>query len=116
MAAACLHPLLSHASFWLLLNLDVEEVRKQRYLTTPDIQAFQAHFKSRGLPKLLSRTEYSPHPIHLYLRWLSEDSKLAEQVADAWNKVVERGDADDPECLCKKCARIGKSKERQEGT
>lgn len=32
--------------------------------------------------------------VQRYLTWLKEDKELARQVADAWNAIVERGEAD----------------------
>lgn len=42
-------------------------------------------------------------PIELYLPWL-EDAELAQQVANAWNAIAERGEADLVKCECEKCA------------
>lgn len=39
----------------------------------------------------------------LYFRWLRDDAQLAQQVADAWNELVQRGDADLVKCYCRKC-------------
>lgn len=41
-------------------------------------------------------------PVKRYFPWL-EDAELAGQVADAWNEVVKRGEADKIKCPCKKC-------------
>lgn len=41
-------------------------------------------------------------PIELYLPWL-EEAELAQQVADAWNAVVDRGEADVVKCWCDLC-------------
>ena len=32
--------------------------------------------------------------IKRYMRWFAQDEELAQQVVNAWNAVVERGEAD----------------------
>lgn len=41
--------------------------------------------------------------VELYLPWLASDGDLAQAVADAWNKVVERGESDKVKCRCELC-------------
>lgn len=42
--------------------------------------------------------------LKLYLPWLEQDADLAQRVADAWNAVVERGEADLAKCCCLQCS------------
>lgn len=41
-------------------------------------------------------------PIQRYLPWL-EVAELAQEMADAWNVVVEHREADVVKCECEKC-------------
>ena len=44
-----------------------------------------------------------PATILHYFAWLAEDAELAQQVADAWNELVRRGEAGKIKCDCQKC-------------
>lgn len=85
-------------------------------LTSTDVQGMRAHFKSGGAPRhvtgLEKRTaalfrDEEDEDVHFedeHLAWLEQDAKLSQQVADAWNAVVKRGEADVVECNCQVCA------------
>lgn len=45
---------------------------------------------------LLAGWEFQP--VQLYTVWLVEDAELSRQVAEAWNLLVERGEADVVRC------------------
>lgn len=110
-AAASLRPLLAHASLWFSQTRGV--ARTDRYLTLRDLQLLQKHFQYHGTPEfihernlqlhnVLKRTA-DPQPVHRYLAWFAEDAELAQQVADAWTQVVDRGGADKVKCPCERC-------------
>lgn len=65
----------------------------------------QAYFKNGG--KLASWSGFSRRshrPVfECYLPWLVRDVQLAQQVLEAWNAIVERGEADKVRCPCKEC-------------
>lgn len=103
-AAILLRPLLSHASLWL--GPTTASGIRDRQLTAQDVQALHTHFKGKGaseLPTLLKPSRVATETIQRYLPWLSEDAELARRVADAWNAVVECGEADKVKCQCKRC-------------
>lgn len=102
-AASTLRPLLAHSSLWL--GTDTSP-RQDRLLKREDVQALQSHFKKSGIPELTHsyRSPKEPAPVESYLPWLAEDEELAQQVADAWNKLVESGKADEIKCCCDKCS------------
>lgn len=95
-AATTLRPLLSRASRWLESTSSSGQ-REERYLDEQEVQSLQAYFEREDLPELV-RDELSP--AQPYLPWLHEDAALAKQVADAWNAVVRRGEADVVRCKC----------------
>lgn len=100
-AAASLRPLLAHCSLWLDTIAD-SGPRASRGLTRQDLQGLEATFEATGgTPKLSYHDD--PQPVDRYLPWLAEDKELAQEVADAWNAIVERGEADTVMCSCKKC-------------
>lgn len=122
-AASALRPALAHASFWLL---ETEASRKSRLMTYNDVQSLLALFTTEeGTPDFTGERQiYTAHfawvrlspdsPAHnvpafgrslvdLYLPWVVKDASLAQQVADAWNAVVERKEADKVKCRCAKC-------------
>lgn len=105
-AAVGLRHTLYHASLWLGTT-PTSGRRFNRNLTTQDILPLQAHFKSKGSPEMNDQTtEYFDSltfTIEQYLPWLAEDIFLANQVAEAWNRVVDSGDQDRIQCLCKMC-------------
>lgn len=113
-AARTLRTVLAHCSLWL------EEshigARNSRLLTREDVQALRGYFSrftAETLPKAFTFTILQgsarkiitrPFAIFgLYLPWLEEDAELAQQVADAWNAVVDRGEADVVKCKCEQC-------------
>lgn len=106
-AASTLRCALAHASLWL--PEAVPGSRNNRRLTRDDVRGLRAYFvknpvsdfalnmfKEPGLAELHAVVELS-------LPWLKEDANLAQQVADAWNTVVERGEADVVKCACTQC-------------
>lgn len=105
-AAQSLRPLLAHASLWLG-SITPTIPRDDRHLTRQNIQMLPTYFKQEGARlrdafKRECRQPRHPCPIEQYLPWL-EDAELAEQVAGAWNAVVERGGVDKVVCQCKRC-------------
>lgn len=53
-----------------------------------------ADFKKQAFVQLHKTWHFDEPPINMYLRWFAQNAELAQQVADAWNAVVERGEAD----------------------
>lgn len=116
-AASELRPLLSHISLWLKVA-DADEEAPRRLLTGAEMQAFSAHFirdpngDAPPTPQLTARSidcdgcfyeGFGIKAIVLYLRWFEEDAALAQQVADAWNVIVRRGEADRVRCYGAEC-------------
>lgn len=107
-AARSLRPILSHASLWLGAT-PTSSARPSRRLTGQEVQTLRVQFTQQGVPFhtpatfAIGRKEPYDSPIDLYLPWLQEDADLAQQVADAWNAVVDRGDANVVKCNCHKC-------------
>lgn len=103
-AAAALRPALAHISFWAPHS--APGPRQIRTLTGAEVQAMCAKFSAEGLPHPAHRV-FDPRagspPLELYLPWLTQDAALAQQVADAWNVVVERGEPDVIKCMCLQC-------------
>lgn len=99
-AAVSLRPLLAHAS--LALSAASSSTTERR-LTREQVQSLHIYFVEQGWPKIAQIGLYSithaqpisalPH-VERYLQWLEADAELAQRVADAWNSVVEHGDAD----------------------
>lgn len=108
-AAASLRPALSHMSLTRLIRAR----NGSRTLTCKDVQSMTFEFPKIPLPSMppvlwerpLSDRllEHNLNRIHRYATWLHEDAELAQRVADAWNAVVGRGEADDFKCYCKEC-------------
>lgn len=107
LAATSLRPLLAHASLWLA---EGTSANSDRLLTLQDVQGLQSSFKAAGTLMHSYRwgppTELYSQAVNRYLPWLAEDAKLAEQVCDAWNAVVERGEVGCAECQCDKCGKL----------
>lgn len=107
-ARASLRPTLAHASLWLPSAGSLS--RSLRLLTADDVKGLAAHFTHDGTPRVVQPEFVAPYEkatqprsIKIYLDWLAEDAQLSQQVADAWNKIVERGEADLVKCRCNKC-------------
>lgn len=103
-AACSLRPILAHASLWLT-PASASDARQSRQLTGADVQSLRSHFDQHDAPFLrpMPWEDKDNNPIGQYLSWLKEDADLAQQVADAWNAVLERGDADVIRCNCQRC-------------
>lgn len=101
LAAGSLRPLLAHASLWLPAL--TPGARSDRRLTGNDVQGLQAHFKKVGMPRAVKVFQKQSLELIPYLSWLEEDATLSQQVADAWNAVVARREADLVKCLCQEC-------------
>lgn len=104
---------LDRQDFWAQAALSLRHVlsyasrhlngREDRLLTCDDVRALLGHSSDivsaawTALEEQWLSLEEDPdvEPIELYLRWFAEDAELAQQVADAWNAVVERGEADE---------------------
>lgn len=116
-AAMSLRPILSHASLWLgtaVGQVSFSTPREDLLLTGEEVQTLQAYFDKEGIPKVVKGSYKEPFPISRYLPWLAEDAELAQQVADAWNEVVRRGEVDlGIRCCCAKCRRAAKIKAKQ---
>lgn len=110
-AARALRLLLAHTSYLLVQR----EIKDDRLLLLQDVQTLLPSFKDikvkdiKGLSDIVRASRKSFHFIESYLTWLNEDEDLAQQVADAWNAVVKRGEAGTVECACDECpvTRIG---------
>lgn len=105
-AAVSLRAALAHASLWLNTTPSLG-AREERRLTRQEVQGLQAYFKQAGTLELVCNistvSKPQPQPLEHYLPWLAEDGELAQQVADAWKVVVQRGEADVITCRCKNC-------------
>lgn len=104
-AARLLRPLLTHASLPQRHNTSTGATNDahDRRLTVQDVQQLQP-LKLDKWPE-----DYSKGTLELYLQWLKEDETLAGLVADAWNAVVKRGEADLIECPCDTCRPVPSS-------
>lgn len=104
-SAWSLRPTLAHASMWLPESSP--GARDDRRLTCSDVRSLLGHFECAGVPAGMEPKFDYDEPDYrfssLYLPWLAEDIELAQQVADAWNAVVARGEADVVKCGCEKC-------------
>lgn len=106
--AVFLRPLLSHLSLWIgTANLPSEENRQltrqglqslliDRQDVNVDNEQSLAVIHVETCKKLLHRN------LRLYSVWFKEDAQLL-QVVEAWNAVVERGEADVVKCTCDWC-------------
>lgn len=96
LAASELGPRLAHASLWHGTAVN-STPRQERRLAGAEVQKL-------GHVGPDERTlNFGLQP---YLSWLEEDAELAQQVADAWNVVLEYGDGYDvPFCPCNRCSR-----------
>lgn len=103
-AAQSLRPALAHVSLWMDSKPGLS---KGRLLTGRDVQSLQSHLSKEVVSKLLWRdaceSRRGHETIERYLPWLTVDSELSQQVADAWNVLVEKGKADLVRCACNKC-------------
>lgn len=105
-AAKHLRPVLAHASRWLGVQSSAAGPRPTRLLHQEDIQSLRSYFKKRDsgiMPYQLLEDRLKGFAIWRYFPLLEGDSRLAQQVANAWNLIVERGEADIVKCICRKC-------------
>lgn len=110
-AAITLRRVLAHASLWL--PEPSAGSRSDRLLSGEDVEELADHFEAAGVPTFThtnadgsKREPGKPFAvIELYLPWLQDDPDLADDVADAWNAIVERGEADVVKCECELCKR-----------
>lgn len=103
-AAVSLRRLLAHVSLWI--NKPPLVAGQYSELSGQDVQLLHTYFTLNALPQVLRFRYYhgaNGQPVRRYLPWLQEDAALAQQVADAWNAVLERGEAEEQECDCRKC-------------
>lgn len=104
--AATLRPTLAHASIWLL-DAKTGAKRDIRLLTQGDVTSLAAYFRRIGIPQGLApkytQNDEEPPSVPVHLTWLEEDSDLAQQVAEVWNAVAQRREADFVKCRCKEC-------------
>lgn len=102
-AASYLRTLLAH----MTLCQHTNSSHYHRRITSRDLQTYHVAFPTDRLPTVKSRgMTYSPedHRIKRYLLWFREDTQLARRVADAWNAIVERGEAGKVKCFCLRCS------------
>lgn len=98
-AARALRLLLAHTSYAL-----EQEIQSGRQLTRQNVQALLDYFKAhKGLRNVTRARHEDSQYVERYLAWLTEDDELAQQVVDAWNAVVKRGEAGVVECSCDAC-------------
>lgn len=99
-ATKALRLLLAHTSYLL----ERREIRDDRLLTLQDVQSLFSSFRdNKGLLKVTRARREDFRYVKRYLTWLNQDAELAQQVADAWNAVVQRGEASVIECCCDEC-------------
>lgn len=98
-AASELRTALAHASIWIT-------PRNDRLLTSEDLRGWFAKYKAKEVAARVERfpeLELYNAAIEFYIYWLQEHAALAQQVSDALNAVVERGEADRVKCTCDEC-------------
>lgn len=83
----------------VLAHLSLSRASSDGLLTWQDVQALHTVDDSEW-------TGAETGSMGIYAAWFREDAVLAQQVADAWNAVVERGEADEVWCLCHQCREI----------
>lgn len=103
-AALALRPVLSHVSRWQERTAD--NLWSQRHVTSQLLRSLHS--------RCISHTEDShdasgtqitaTEVIERFLPWLAEDAELAQQVAQVWNDIVDRGEADKVRCMCDMCS------------
>lgn len=93
-AAAWLRRTLSHASYWLPQPYTAR--RSTRLLTAKEVQMLLSFLQVSDFDDGTGRIMAEP-----YLRWFEHDAELAQQVSDAWNTVVKRGEVYSRDCTCK---------------
>lgn len=107
-AAMALRPLLAHASLWLG-TATASGPRSDRHLTMQEVRSLHSYFKDQRIPDFTNAPKNAIAPtetIDRYLPWLAEDGPLAQEVAQAWSDVVEKGEAGKVKCLCGMCATL----------
>lgn len=121
-AASTFREIIAHASLWLGTSLDTVE-RQDRKLTRQDVQSLYSQFRVKAPWDMPHATWMSvadlfsdSHPpemryyerphIDLYLPLLERDPELAQRVADKWNEIVQRGEADIVKCRCDNCQAV----------
>lgn len=107
-AASTLRILLAHNSRWLGVGQGTAAARPDRELTGQDVQSFYSSYSHDYIHEIVPlegerHEDEFEHPLMRYLEWLAEDAEVAQRVADAWNAVVQRGQADDQGCSCDRC-------------
>lgn len=80
------------------------------------MQSLEAHFSQyvhtlrHDQPPGSDNSSYAPTPegteVERYLPWLARDGQLAREVAEAWNLVVDREEADVVKCPCERCSSV----------
>lgn len=105
-AAATLRSALSHASFWK--HGQIARPSHDQHLTREDMQSLRVYYTTmKHLPGFRFDLIYAEDPcpvVDLYLPWLEEDAELAQRVADTWNAIVRRGEANAVVCDCGPCS------------
>lgn len=97
--------ILAHVSLWHGAAHGAAR-RKDRTLTRGDIQSLHSVYISEGVPEVegIGVEDTTNERTSSHLLWLRDDAELAQQVADAWNAVVERGKLKDIKRYCERCS------------
>lgn len=85
-----------HAALWLG-QAGSTQPREVHSLTRQDVQGLQAFYAFSNTP------DFQPYTVGRYLPWLSQDADLAQQVADAWNEIVNAQRTYRMWCDCPRC-------------
>lgn len=113
-AAQTFRHLLAHASIWFDVVEGSRSQRHNRKLTHQEIQSLNSRYSHEDLIAIIPLLDFHPelepddptqsYPMDAYLAWLEEDVELSQRVANVWNDIVERGQAEDQDCVCARCS------------
>lgn len=104
-AARQLRPFLSHLSRWSHIA-SVSNPRASRLLSPEDLHSLPepAEIASSLADSVLATDRYYYDDLRTYyLSWMIQDGNVAQHVVDAWNTLVEKGEADRVRCECPRC-------------
>lgn len=112
-AAIALRPALAHTTQALdAAQSGLRGADGVRLLEVAEVQAMHSHLERMPVVCKPDWNDKGPvwgpelepaTPFAHYLAWLRDDAELARQVAEVWNAIVERGEADMVRCYCSKC-------------
>lgn len=100
-AAMTLRPALAHTSHALASRDASSSKAGWSLLAREDVQAIHYTLEGKELPRC-DTSYHDDTQSQRYFLWL-QDAELAQQVADAWNHVVERGNPNLNRCYCNSC-------------